>query len=649
MSRSHSRSGPSDGLYIEDNSSTLKEDRDTSALLSSATALPRQGSKKSALKSSGLLRLVSLILHLALVAIHLALIYIWAKELEHNLVFSLDHQKIVSLLITAITQTFGTIYSALLVFVTQTLAVRRDLKTDQTLTTTHDKAAAWAGIGSAVIYVWHQKAVPASLIGVLSVFFYLGNILVLHITTPALFSLQTFNSSRSVVIGTQGLPAWNLSAYNVSSIEADMLDRSSEDIQAYVKGSLYYLPYVSSGPTIGLQEGTLYDVPDPSTGIGNISVNATGFDINCASLPDMTAPFSSADSTWELHMPIGQAQILSTQPGIISVISDGPTIVLYSTIAILDSNGLRGSSVNLSPPMNTSVSTLQAFQCTQSLVNQTALVDVQSRNVIQVAPGFEKNSSTWLPSVASNDYNTTQNSFLDLVRPEFHHRQTLTQWFQYGRWYSVMPDSDFPLDWNVYPVISISVAALYLIQKLNLHPPNYSDAPENITLHDLENALSGLVASMFWILGHIPPTHQVNYSEYYENQTQLRSNTTVSETGSPFFLQRGNTTVTEMSTQARLDLSIIAVFAGLAASIAILLLSLPHSLFHGDGKKDEEDSPVDGTGLLHAIWLYRNHPELETLLEHVEQPTDDNLRRSGMVRTRLVGGRLRKQKSSESF
>jgi hypothetical protein len=32
---------------------------------------------------------------------------------------------------------------------------------------------------------------------------------------------------------------------------------------------------------MGLRDGTLYDVPEPNEGIGNITVNATGFNITC--------------------------------------------------------------------------------------------------------------------------------------------------------------------------------------------------------------------------------------------------------------------------------------------------------------------------------------------------------------------------------
>jgi hypothetical protein len=94
--------------------------------------------------------------------------------------------------------------------------MRRSLKTFQTLTATHDHAAAWAGIGAAISNVWYQKAVSASIFGVLSVSLYLGNILILHITTPALFSVATFTSPTPIPVGTQSLPDFNRSVISPS-------------------------------------------------------------------------------------------------------------------------------------------------------------------------------------------------------------------------------------------------------------------------------------------------------------------------------------------------------------------------------------------------------------------------------------------------
>jgi hypothetical protein len=80
--------------------------------------------------------------------------------------------------------------------------------------------------------------------------------------------------------------------------------------------------------------------------------------------------------------------------------------------------------------------------------------------------------------------------------------------------------------------------------------------------------------------------------------------------------------------------------------VTLLLLSLSFSL---SGARDDKEIPMDGIGILHAIWLYRNHPELERLMPHVENPTDNNLREAGMVRTKLIEGGLRKEESWGSF
>ncbi|KAJ7885249.1 hypothetical protein B0H13DRAFT_2277893 [Mycena leptocephala] len=83
--------------------------------------------------------------------------------------------------------------------------------------------------------------------------------------------------------------------------------------------------------------------------------------------------------------------------------------------------------------------------------------------------------------------------------------------------------------------------------------------------------------------------------------------------------------------QTRLDLSEIAVVAGLVVSITLALLSLPPTIFHQQGE-DDQHILIDGIGILHAIWLYRDRPTLEALLEQVEHLTDKNLREAGLVR-----------------
>ncbi|KAJ7503703.1 hypothetical protein B0H11DRAFT_2355401 [Mycena galericulata] len=609
---------PGKELYLEGHSMTSRGDGSPDALLDSAKSLlemSRKGRRtmtanvqavfncariiapnRPPLKSFRFLRLLSVCLHSTLLVIHLVLVVVWSKGIQHRLTFPLEHQNIVSFLITALTTAFGTTYSALLVFVTQTLSMRRALQMEQMLTTTHDTAAAWAGIGSSISNLWHQKAVLASIRGVLSAFVYLGSVLVLHITTSSLFSLQTFNATWSVSVGTHGLPALNSSIYDLS--DAESLGAAWDDATNYALGSLYFLPSaVGSTGTLGLYKGTLYDVLESTNiGKGNTTVNATGFNITCNYLTgDMTLERQSLSSPWSLQgqMLPNVYSIYPTQPGIISSpaygsYSNGTTLLLYSTIPVLDSSGYDGVWLNTTPPMSSSVSSILPFQCMQSLVSQTAVVDLQSGQLITVQPNIVKTTSTWLPP--GPDANNPGNVY---VQPRTSY---IDGWFNF---YTDIPDSAVPRDYNDTTRLSIADAR-----------------PNSVMLHDVENALSEVVAAMFWTR-HIAPSQTAGI--YGTKETSGYIDAISFPVGGvpqgPILLQ-GSAIVQAEFPQARLN------------------------VVH-----DHEDNVViEGIGILHAMWLYQNHPELEAPLEEVEHPTNNNLREAGMVRIRLVDGYSRKRR-----
>ncbi|KAF7376974.1 hypothetical protein MSAN_00115200 [Mycena sanguinolenta] len=594
------------------------------------------------LPTSGLFCFLSLVLHSLLVVIHVILLGIWAKGLEHRVTFSLANQKIVSFLITAISTTIGTVYSASLVFITQTLSMRRSLQRDQTLTETHDNAAAWAGIGSALVHLWRQKTVPASISGVLSTFFYLSSVLILHITTPALFSLEAFTATRPVPVQTQGLPS-----YNWTDPVADIYDHLPD----FLPQPLALLPTVFENifTTLGLHNGSMYDVLAVNEGTGNATVNGTGFNITCGYLPDIALALAENSTTlWNVSGPAfgqGWEIIYPTQPGIIVPINRTffDTVLFYSTIPILDSAYALGPTYDLVPPLYNATSSIQIFGCSQSRMNQTVTVDSQSRTALSLTPDLEKTTSTWSvytgpvdsleSTTVSPGFNTTGNLFLEL----------------WGNWYKLIPSSEFPLAYDSSQMISF--ADLQLNQMLNL--VSWTDRPQNVTLHAVENALSSIVASMFWTLGNIAPVQELIIGSMDSAGNSITVVTDTPPPPSAFngtdigafferpFLLLGNATVSVVSAETRLNLSIIAVVAGLVISIALLLLSLPSALFH---RENGANLPIQGMGMLHSMWLYRNHRELETLLEQVDHPTDDRLRAAGMVRTTLVEVR-----SDESF
>ncbi|KAJ7241782.1 hypothetical protein C8J57DRAFT_72858 [Mycena rebaudengoi] len=445
-----------------------------------------------------------------------------------------------------------------------------------------------------------------------------------------------------IVVRKKGCQTRGLPSYNWSDTPGfDIID----NLAFFLPQPLSLLPSVLQGsvPTLGLHNGTIYDVLIPNEGVGNVTVNGTSFNITCGYLLDIVlTPFENTTSwnvTWPGFAPYYEI-IHPTQPGMIVPINRTffGSAFFYSTIPILDSSANRGITHDLAPPLYNATSSIQVIGCSQSLINQTTVVDSQSRKRLTLEPEFQKKDSTWSPYTGSTDI--TQSSPLNVTGNLF-----MELW---SIWYMMIPPSDFPLVPQGQQMLS--VADFQLNQMLGL--VSLADRPKNITLHALENSLSTIVASMFWTLGNVPAAHGFMLPSSVDNGTipintisdslpAAAGQSSISMFFQRPFLLKGNTTITVVSAETRLDLSIIAVAAGLAVSTTLLLLSLPSSVFClGSGAK----LSIDGTGMLQSIWLYRKHPELETLLEQIDYPTNNRLRAAGMVRTTLV-----EDLSSESF
>jgi hypothetical protein len=93
-------------------------------------------------------------------------------------------------------------YSGVLLFFTQSVSIRRILLRRQPLTTIHDITAAWSGLGGAAFSLYKQISVASSIWGVFGVTTYLICLSILHIATPALFTIQLFNATSPLAVAT---------------------------------------------------------------------------------------------------------------------------------------------------------------------------------------------------------------------------------------------------------------------------------------------------------------------------------------------------------------------------------------------------------------------------------------------------------------
>ncbi|KAJ7614504.1 hypothetical protein FB45DRAFT_1110285 [Roridomyces roridus] len=576
-----------------------------------STLLGKPRPQPAEMKSSHQRSLLSLSLHLALVVIQIVLLVVWQQGWEHRVVFSADHELFVARLVKGVLTPFITLYCALLVFVMQSLALRRDLYKRQLLTAMHDNADAWSGLGSAMVRLWQQWDVPASPIGVLSALTYLASILVLHTAFPGVAAPQFLLVNQSIPISTQSLPAFDLSGVDENDRQT-FLNAAGQ----YAGASLSFLPFLTPSNTLGLHEATLYDVLGPNAGTGPVRVNATGFNISCGYIPD-TAYNTTAQSInvsgTEYFLGITDTDVITTvgltpeSRSPISITFPSPA-VFYTTIPVLDSNNNTAPWINLN---GFGAQAVQVFRCSLGLVEQTVFVDAQSHNLTSDTPSIEKGTSTWVPfsgrldDLSSAAFADGTSGFLDI----------------WEGWYSVMPEAEAPPLLSAESTnVGLSVADMALLQQLQLYPFN-TTLRSSVYLHEVENQLAKIVASMFWTLGHAPTTSA---------STSLPQPFNVS-------LLAGQAVVSGPMVQNRLDFNIISIVQCLVASLVLLALSLRFSCL-GPREAHTTKTKIDSLDVLQSIWLYRDHPELAASLEQVQVPTDLNLRRAGMMRVQLIDG-----------
>ncbi|KAJ7488819.1 hypothetical protein FB451DRAFT_678936 [Mycena latifolia] len=581
------------------------------------------------------LRIISIALHISLVLLHLSLLGLWAApHLEHQVVFSIDLQGSVSLWVTVIATSFATIYLSITLYVTQKLATHSDLCNKQTLTSTHDNHLSWSGSGSALFTLYKQFRLPASVLGPFIIFCYLCTVSVLHVTTSALLTVESFNISVPSTVPTTGFPEWPGSDHN--------------ETISFIDQMVVFLPWIGNleeSKTLGLFNGSLYEVLSTTNPeYGNTTVSAVGFNITCGYLSGVNTEIQDTEADWAGWMNIsfgsslGSHTIDPIQPFAPNIITTGSindeltpedpelwsSIILYTANKVVDSYGNTGfpvSLINATGP-NSSITDIQFLQCSMHSVSQHGEVDGKSGNIIpsSLQPSVFKNHSKWY-------------QFMEDPEHEGNINETL---LDSGLWAEMIinsgGESSVPGSYDTGEGnYLLSWPDVYLIEHLGLDPisavTNISLTPgPTLYVHDIENALSALVASLFWIAGHIHPTPLA--MKYGSNSVQDTGDSAMQ----PPILSASNATLYQDVSGARLNLDIYAISVGLGASIILFALGI--KFWHIRGHLEPR---LEGIGLLHIMWLTQKHPEVLDQLKQVDEPTDNNLRTVGMIKVQLLG------------
>ncbi|KAF8431895.1 hypothetical protein L210DRAFT_3633500 [Boletus edulis BED1] len=397
QSVNHRSTSPSD----DDMPSTTVREGD-----SSYETLLDDGSPASSTRPDRTLRSWCYTLHAFLVAIHAALVAMLFTHPEHRFSVSIDNTT-ATIVLKVFLQAFYTIYTAVLVFIVQRLAIYAAMAKQQKLTTVHDVHGAWNSIGAAIHTLWQQTKVMSSPSTILLVLAYLSCITGLHIISSSVIQFEAFNNT--IVNVVPSTLAWPYSSVNLTSID-----------WANVSPLTALWPLLSSAK--GLNGSVLYDVPISNDPYIEAAVNTTSINADCGLLSNsLVGNWDSTQGIYSVNVT-GLGEVPLNVPGPNMVIFFDSELVenestcslcnnyIFSQISTnVDLGNLTGQVVQLdvdgpirisaSPaPSNITVPTTSFFvACTLNTINAIQNLSMQNGQIILNKESTPEPWKIWSP------------------------------------------------------------------------------------------------------------------------------------------------------------------------------------------------------------------------------------------------------------
>ncbi|KAG1849494.1 hypothetical protein F4604DRAFT_1907438 [Suillus subluteus] len=560
-------------------------------------------------------------LHGILVVIHVVLVIFYIFQWEHRvtLPFTSMNADFWPVVLSASLQAFYTICTAVLLFLTQRLAMSRTLVRRQKLTAIHDISGAWTGLGSALSSVWQQIDIPASWWMTSAVTVYLASISVLHVTSSTLLQLQTFNNS--VLTSVPTTLAW---LNNISDATVSINGQTAYYVNwAAITASLPVLNQLPGVVSVGLSNTTIYDTPKTNAILGNATVNATTITSRCGLLPNISYsmdyttgnPMIMGNSSvgngifidlgpiLPPYMFLGSDQIQVILPAIYIGDSTGEqtwdfitnqtgVFFMVSTLLDIDPSVQETFAVPVPWEIRGSSGVLEVYfiQCSLSDVSTEAVLDMQTNSLQNWNPvSASQSSGQWeITQWISNVWQSTIGN-LALV-------SSVSSGYLIS---SATGDSEY-----IMSLVGLNLNAAYanasVLTRTGLPVSAFVLSPDQ-----LEAAIARVAAQLIWIMGKIGPSNGG--------------------------IQPGNgmAYVDEEIIRLRLNINIIPLSFAISASAIMMALAL--SMTRACNVSSNSQAAIQSTGTLQVLWLGHQSASVNEVLEDVKHPTEDNLRRAGMV------------------
>ncbi|KAH7918814.1 hypothetical protein BV22DRAFT_1134312 [Leucogyrophana mollusca] len=560
-------------------------------------------------------------LHAVLIVLHFCLVGFAVRRTGHSVVVPITSKTgMLTTALSASLQAFYTLYTALLVYLTQRVSLSRRLSQRQMLTTIHDMTGAWGGLGAALDGLWQQTKIAASPLGVISVTAYLLNISVLHIASSSIIQFQTFNNT--VIASVPTAVGWPDSLANGSFWDWATISSLAPSV-----GNLSGLGHA------GLANSVVYDVLLDNTGIGNVTVNATRVNTDCVLVTGLVydtigtpAQLRTRDDERPYSFPSTFVpwtdQVLFNANGFTAwnVLNFIVTTAIEGSAALLDSTTIPMNwTYYASPqgyPTNFSIATINMswVTCNLSLLHTSAIVDAQSNTLLSSTSEVPV-SSTWptaLPESMSGEPAEVPN--VTWIYPPF--SSAPPAWANDGAICSASEAYDGggglvsgcgyqPSMLDAYLMQLLGMNASQIDPLRILYPSWSSSTTPSFTLSvdQMETALSRVLATTMWTAGQL------------------------GEVGGGFDHSIGSVTITRFVLETRLNINWIPLSFALSASIILLVLAI--RMTHANSENSPKASAVNSGGVLELIWLASRLPGMRDAIGRVDSPNIDDLRAAG--------------------
>lgn len=540
-----------------------------------------------------------------LVMIHTVLTIFYVRHWEHNvtLSFTPTNNDFWPVVLSASLQAFYAVYTAVLLFLTQRLAISRALVRRLKLTAIHDISGAWTGLGSALSSIWRQTDIPTSWWTTSAVTAYLVNITVLHITSSTLLQFQTFNTSMTTSVPTT--LGW--------------LDDSSYGSFAnlgLITPSLPVVNHLTGLVSAGLSNTTLYDTLKSSTIAGNATVNATTITSRCGLIPNVT--YSANTSTAIVPFGSNSSRVLNASalwPDQIHIVPWMEYEDPYNKVTELNGVYLMiSTSLEIDPSVRDEVAinmtwetwavpgfvtpyVIQVYfvQCSLSANTTDGVVDMQTNSLLSPT-SIPQPSTQWeINQFEASDTNWQAQIGSALATPD----SSSGIIFQ-----SITPQTT---ELSVADEYIMSLVGLNLTDEYSQFLYDGARPISNFTLRpdELEFAVARAAAQVVWIAGQMGTTNGG--------------------------IQPGNGTayVNEELIALRLNINLLPL--AFAASASVIMFGLALHMTRSFDASHDSQAAIPNIGVLQLLWLGHRSDSINEALEDVEHPTEANLRRAGMI------------------